>query len=250
MPQKNNWKPFPPEKLRQILDDLERKRPQGRAVAAFDADGTLWNTDLGEALFGYQVENKLVDLPEDPWGHYNWMKEHVSHPAAYLWLAQICKGVPLKQVQQWAEEAVAAMDLPIFDEQLRILEKLKELNVEIYIVTASIKWAVEPGAPRLGLTFDQVIGIETEVENGIVTDRQKGVITYREGKPEALVARTGGTKPYFAAGNTEGDLWLLESSLNLRLVMSAAPEGTENYPTESKMLALAKERGWHSHRYL
>lgn len=210
----------------------------------------MWDTDLGEALFSYQIENKLVPLPADAWGHYNWMKEHVNHPAAYLWLAQICKDVPLTLVREWAEKGVASKPLPIFESQQRVIAKLKELDVEIYIVTASIKWAVEPGALRLGLTHDAVLGIETEVVNGLVTDKQKGVITYREGKAQALLAHTGGVAPYFASGNTEGDKWLLEGASALRLVMSAAPEGSENWPTESRMLALAKERGWYSHRYV
>jgi phosphoserine phosphatase len=243
--------PFPAEKLSSLLDDLERRRPAGRAVAAFDADGTLWDTDLGEGLFGYQIAHGLVPLPADPWAHYEWMKEHVSHPAAYLWLAQINKGVALEKVREWAERAVAAMDpLPIFEEQRRVLEKLRELEVEVYIVTASIKWAVEPGARRLGLRDDQVIGIETEIDDGgAVTDKQKGVITYREGKAEALLARTGGLAPYFCSGNTEGDRWLLEAATSLRLVISAAPPGSENRATEDHMLALAATHGWLSHRY-
>ena len=246
----NNKKPFPKDKLAKLLDDLERRRPQGRAVAAFDADGTLWDTDLGEMLFGYQVDKKLVPLPADPWGHYEQLKTAVSHPAAYLWLAQICKGVELAKVREWAEAAVAKNDpLPIFDEQIQILKRLRSLDVEIYIVTASITWAVEPGARRLGLRDDQVIGIETEVVRGVVTDKQKGVITYREGKAQAILARTGGVAPYFSAGNTEGDKWLLECSTDLRLVMSASPDGTENGITEGKMLSLAAERSWYSHRY-
>lgn len=243
-------KPWPREKLQSLLNDLERLRPSGRAIAAFDADGTLWDTDLGEGLFAYQIKHGLVPLPEDPWGHYNWMKEHVSHPAAYLWLAQINKDIPLSQVREWAEAGVKDMEpLPIYEEQLRILEKLKSLEVEIYIVTASIKWAVEPGAVRLGLSPDQVIGIETEILDGRVSGQQKGVITYREGKSEALLARTGGEHPYFAAGNTEGDLWLLESSGALRLVMSSSREGTENWSTEQVMLKMARDLGWYSHRY-
>jgi len=241
--------PFSPQKLKQVLNDLEAHRPPGRAVAAFDADGTLWDTDLGEGLFQYQIANRCVPLPEDPWAHYQWLKDHVSHPAAYLWLAQINKDVPLAQVRSWAEAAVASSPLPIFEEQQRIMEKLRELDVEIYIVTASIKWAVEPGAKRLGLSADQVIGIETEVSGGLVTDVQRGVITYREGKASAILAQTNGIAPYFASGNTEGDRWLLECASHLRLVMSAAPEGSENWPTENIMLELAKARGWHAHRY-
>jgi phosphoserine phosphatase len=246
----NNKKPFPQDKLQKLLDELERRRPRGRAVAAFDADGTLWDTDLGEMLFGFQIDNKLVPLPADAWGHYEHLKVAESHPVAYLWLAQINKGVPLAQVRKWAEAGVAKHDpLPIFDAQLQILAKLRELEVEVYIVTASITWAVEPGARRLGLRDDQVIGIETEVVDGVVSDRQKGVITYREGKAEAILARTGGVAPYFCAGNTEGDKWLLECASELRLVMSASPEGTENGITEAKMLKLAADRGWYSHRY-
>ncbi len=243
-------KPWPKEKLSSFLEQLEKSRPQGRAVAAFDADGTMWDTDLGEGLFLHQITNKLVPLPEDPWAHYEWMKKNRGNPAAFLWLAQINNGYKIDEVRKWAEAAVAAKHLPIYDEQMRILEKLKSLQVEVYIVTASIKWAVEPGALRLGLTHDQVIGIETEVVAGTVTDKQKGIISYREGKPLALFEKTGGLKPYFASGNTEGDKWLLESASELRLVISSAPEGHENWPTESKMLALAKERGWHAHRYL
>lgn len=246
----NPLKPWPKDKLASFLDELEKNRPPGRAVAAFDADGTLWDTDLGEGLFLYQIENKLVELPADPWEHYEWMKKAKGNPAAFLWLAQICNGHSIEQVRKWAEAAVASKPLPIYDEQARIIEKLKSLEVEIYVVTASIKWAVEPGAKRLGLNYDQVIGIETEVVNGVVTDKQKGIISYREGKPLALLEKTGGLKPYFASGNTEGDKWLLESATKMRLVLSSAHEKHENWPTESTMLQLAKSKGWHSHRYL
>lgn len=250
------FQPFSPGNLEALLRDLEKSRPRGRAVAAFDADGTLWNTDMGEAFFDYQIKNDRIrselqePLPEDPWGHYTWLKEKVSHTKAYLWLAQILKGVELSKVRRWAEECASAEPLPVFKEQLRIIGKLNELHVEIYIVTASITWAVEPGARRLGIRENQVLGIETEVVGGRITDKPRGVITYREGKAEALLAATGGVKPYFCAGNTEGDKWLLEAATAKRLVISSAPEGTENYGTEMKMQAMAKEHGWYRHRYL
>jgi HAD superfamily phosphoserine phosphatase-like hydrolase len=240
--------PFPQEKLKSILEALEKRRPRGRAIAAFDADGTLWDTDLGEGLFRYQIEKKAVRLPTDPWAEYVRLKQIDRH-AAYLWLAQINKGVTLTQVRDWAEKAVASQPLPIFEEKKAIIQKLKDLDVEIYIVTASIKWAVEPGARRLGLSDQQVIGIETEVHDGIVTDQQRGLITWREGKPEALLQRTEGVRPYFAAGNTEGDLWLLEAATDLRLVVSAAPKDSRLWRTESRMLEIARQRGWFHHRY-
>ena len=47
--------------LESLLSDLRKRRPEraGR-FAAFNADGTLWDTDLGEALFNHQIKYKLV----------------------------------------------------------------------------------------------------------------------------------------------------------------------------------------------
>ena len=107
------------------------------------------------------------------------------------------------------EEAVDALHpVPIFEEQRRIIETLQDLGVEIFIVTASIQWAVAPAANFFGLPEKNVLGIETEVVNGIVTDQQKGDLTFREGKIQALFTATGGVPPYFSAGNTEGDQFL------------------------------------------
>ncbi|MGE3387759.1 MAG: HAD family hydrolase [Bdellovibrionales bacterium] len=235
------------------MKDLKTARAKhGRAIAAFDADGTLWNTDLGEALFDFQVRNKLLSgLPPDPWGHYQNLKVQVSHEVAYLWLAQINKGLPLKQVQEWAHKAVAEMaPVPVFKEVRALIDELHAMNVEVYIVTASIKWAVEPGAPLLGISPENVIGIRTRVVDGLVTDKQEGPITYKQGKVTGLLEATGGEKPFFCAGNTEGDLPLLESATDLRLVIAGSPENDRNYATERKMLAIAQDRGWYAQNYL
>jgi phosphoserine phosphatase len=237
--------------LEELFDRLKKAitkaRPaRGRAVAAFDADGTLWNTDLGEALFDYQVRNRLLpDLPPDPWAHYEHLKVDVSHEVAYIWLAQINQGLPLSQVQDWAKTAVAEMHpVPVYPEVKDLIAHLQSLDVEVYIVTASIKWAVEPGAHLVGLTPDHVIGIRTKVVGGKITTEQDGPITYRQGKVDGLLARTGGHRPFFCAGNTEGDLPLLESATDLRLVVSGSPADNTNYQTELRMLELAKKRGW------
>lgn len=237
--------------LNNFIDDLRRLRPKGRAVAAFDADGTLWDTDLGEALFQYQIKNKLVPLPNDAWNHYHRMKDEVSKRAAYLWLAQINKGVAITEVRKWAEEAVREVSpVPVFNEQKKIIEVLLELNVEVYIVTASVQWAVAPGAKLFGLPMENVLGIETEVVNGLVTDKQKGALTFREGKIQALLERTGGVAPFFAAGNTEGDQFLVEGATQMAMVVAASRPGTENFESERRMIEMAKTKGWYVQDHL
>lgn len=226
------------------------KKEHSQPVAAFDADGTLWDTDLGEAFFDYLIDHKLVSLPVDPWTHYEDMKK-VNKPAAYLWLAQICQGKTLDQIQQWAQQGVEEMKpLPIFEPQKKLIEYFLSEGVKVYIVTASVKWAVEPGALRLGLTYDDVIGIETHVQNGIITDQQKGDITYREGKVKALLNKNGNQIPFFASGNTEGDEALLASATHLSLAVSATRRDDRLFRTEASLLKLADKKGWLTHRFV
>lgn len=218
-------------------------------VAAFDADGTLWDTDLGETFFRYQIENQLVNLPMDPWNYYQDMKAK-NPEQAYLWLAQICSGKPISLIHDWAQTAVQkASPLPIFSEQKKIIELFQSKGIKIYIITASVKWSVEPGAEALGLTKENVIGVETRVENGCITDIQSGTITYRAGKVKALLEKTGGKKPFFASGNTMGDFQLLESATLLQLAVSAAPENEKLFKTEQELCTLANQRGWLTHRF-
>lgn len=231
---------------------LEQELSQNpRPVAAFDADGTLWDTDLGEAFFRYQIKNShLPNMPADPWAHYRDWKESGDPRPAYLWLAQINQGQKLTQVKDWAEASVAAFDpLPIFAEQQRWIELLLKNKVEVFIVTASIKWAVEPGALRLGLRHQDVIGVETKVTEGIVKAEQHGPMTYREGKPEALLAMTGGRKPFFCSGNTMGDYALLQSATRVGFAVGAATPEHELWKTEEDLRSKARAHGWLLHQF-
>jgi phosphoserine phosphatase len=246
------YKNFPTEFWTQLSNALEQElRTNPRPVAAFDADGTLWDTDLGESFFKWQIQNaNLPNLPADPWRHYRDWKEGGDPRPAYLWLAQINRGQSLKQVQDWAEKAVQdAEPIPIFEEQQKLIHWLLKHQVEVYIVTASVKWAVEPGARRLSLRDDQVLGVMTAVHNEVVTDQQFGLMTYREGKALALQEATGGQRPFFASGNTMGDFALLESATQLRLAVGAAPKGHELFETEENLRQEAISRGWLLHKF-
>jgi phosphoserine phosphatase len=246
------YKTFSPDIWAQINKTLDLVLQQdSQPVAAFDADGTLWDIDLGENFFEYIIQNKLVSLPPDPWEHYETMKRDPAGPQkAYLWLAQILKGQSLAKAQAWASKAVSELNpLPVFPEQKKLIELFLSRGVQILIVTASVKWAVEPGARALGLSDDHVIGIETSVENSMITDQLKGLITYRQGKAEALLKRTGGKKPFFSSGNTFGDLALMEASTRLRLAVTSSVPDDRLFRSEQELYSEAQKRGWMHHRF-
>lgn len=248
-----NYKPFPEAYWENINTALKEVKSLGEPLyAAFDADGTLWDTDLGENFFHYEIDEKKVELPADPWNHYLEMKKINDDPrSAYMWLAQINNGQPLEQVKKWAKEAFDQIQPnPIFAEQLKLIHLLKSNGVQVYIVTASIKWAVEPGARALGLTDDDVIGVESEVKSGIVTDIPVFPVTYRGGKTEALLKRTQRQRPFLCSGNTIGDLELLLSATHVRLAVSAASRDDRLFKTENELLQRAHEFSWLSHRFI
>jgi phosphoserine phosphatase len=247
-----NYKSYSQDIWTQIEKTLtELKKTSSSLVAAFDADGTLWDIDLGENFFHYQIDNKHMPLPPNPFEHYLEMKKINNDPRkAYVWLAQINQGKSLEQVRKWAQEAFdSVMPTPLFTEQKKLIELFKSHGVQVYIVTASIKWAVEPGALAMGLSHENVIGVETVVENGIITDVPVLPITYRGGKIEALLAKTK-QAPFFASGNTMGDFELLDHATHLRLAVSAASRDDKLFKTEHELATIAKEKNWLHHRFI
>lgn len=239
-------KTFPPSLLERIYLELETfAEEMDHPVAAFDADGTLWRVDIGELFFDFQIKSGALDLPADPWAHYRNLKIK-SPEAAYLWLAQINNGSSIDEVRKWSKQNVDALDpLPTFDFQFKIIEKLQELKFEIFVVTASIAWAVEPAAALYGIPSERVLGVKTKIIDGRVTLEQDGVVTYKKGKVDAILEATKGRAPAFVSGNTEGDLLLLESSVGSRLVVASAPKDDSLFVTEQKMQEIAKLKGWH-----
>lgn len=241
----NTW-----NQIQNLTEKVLNESP-GPHYAAFDADGTLWDMDMGEAFFDFQIKKcGLKGLPPDPWQYYNHEKEFGDTRKAYLWLAQINKGQTLKQVHAWAKQCKQEIpNIPLFPAQQKLIEYFQSKSVEIFIVTASVKWAVEPAADLYGIDYAHVMGIETETTDGIVTDKQKGNITWREGKAERILQMTGGKKPFFACGNTMGDFHLLECASEIRLAVASHNESEELFKTETQLTEEAQKRHWLHHRF-
>lgn len=235
------------KEMRVLIDNVKKAIDTGaHPVAAFDADGTLWDTDLGENFFKHQIKERLVELPPNPWEHYQDWHEKDPIPA-YLWLAQINAGKPINEVLNWAKTAIGNYPkVPVFGHMVELIHQLKKLNVDVYIVTASVKWAIQPAAELVGVDFDKVIGIRTRIDaNGIVTNEPEGAVTWREGKVHGIHEVTGGKAPVFAAGNSTGDLFLLDAASHVALANTLAAPHESYYPSEQELLREAIKRGWY-----
>ncbi len=248
---------FSPDIWEHLTKTLQRAVEQtspsvsAKRIAAFDADGTLWDSDAGETFFDWEIHRAgLNDLPADPWAHYHALKK-VNPITAYVWLAQINAGVPLAQVREWAQQCFAEHpQWPVFESQRRLITLLRSLDFEIFIVTASIKWAVEPVAALVGVDHDHVIGITTKLDsNGCVGMDAVHPITWRQGKADGLLGATGGVRPIIASGNTLGDIALLETASHVQLAISTQNTPGGLFDEEAKLAEEADRRGWLRHRF-
>ena len=180
---------------------------------AFDADGTLWPGDVGEAL--------LRDYSAPLYAEYE--QRVAKDPCeAYAWTALVMAGE--------SEAALESRSRRVFSHftpfgWTRVLAKC-----EAWIVSASPMWIVRVAAQSLGVPPKRVIAVE----------HARRPIPCREGKVACLSAL--GVRPALALGNGELDLPMLAYA---RAAVVVAPkEGPDN-----PLLQAAKARAWPVLRY-
>ena len=237
-------KPFSHSLKKQILApiDAHLAKSKGPYFAAFDADGTLWDSDVGENFFQYQID--FCNLPAlkglDPWAHYlNLKKQHP--PDAYRWLAKLCEPYPLQKIQSWANESLKKFPPKILGPQKELIAEFLKRNIQVYIVSASTHWAVEASVSLVGLPQTSALGV-----------KNTGTITWREGKRTALLEKTNGVAPLFCSGNSSGDTHLLECASLVRLAVQTQLTADIHpglFEDEQKLLAVATTRGWLTHHF-
>lgn len=196
-------------------------------LAAFDADGTLWSRDVGEAFLRHAGETGL--LRAWPKGDAVWKEyEHRLSGGDLVHAFEMCatafEGVPQAEVEAAARAFVDPQwNAYVFPPMRQLVEALHRAEAEVWVVSASPSWVVVPGAALLGIPAERVIATRAAVEGGVVQPRLAEAMPAFDRKAEAIVAAAG-RAPHFAAGNSEYDFALLESARVLALLVDP-PEG-------------------------
>lgn len=233
------------------LTEFVEKNSEGRRIALFDADGTLWRGDVGESFFRHQIERKTVPQApsRDPWGHY--IKEALEGDAAkaYGWLAQWNAGVEEADLVRWCEEYFRdTWTKMVFEPMREFTHMLLNSGFEVWVITGSPRWIVQAGVRGYGIPADRVIGTSVLVKDGVLTDVLEHEVPYRAGKAR-LYEKIIGSKPIFAAGNTYWDKEMLQLATSLQLAIHSEEKGEPNYDSEQKMYRLAQTNGWLTQRF-
>ncbi len=217
----------------------------GKKLACFDADGTLWNEDIGEAFFRWLAAGGLlpaVDSNRDWRSVYEEYEERVrkSRSEGYSWAVQCMAGLEEQQVRRWASQMAAAW--PNYRPAMAgLIGGLAESGWDVWLVSASNSWIVQAGAPMVGAAPANVLGIRVEISQGRLTNEIVRPVTCNRGKVEAI-EKTLGRLPDLAVGDSLGDLEMLESA-KLPLVVGRADKAN------SDLCTLGAQRGWATHLF-
>ena len=206
-------------------------------IAAFDADGTLWRDDIGEAFLRHLVSLGWVRLPDggDPYEEYE-RRVDQDKRSGYIFAAQLQNGLAVAEVQAEADRFAREWVPPRLISQVNELRDLcAGQGLQTVIVSASPVSIVIAGAKVLQIPESRCAGIEVQVVDGRFTDEPVEPVTYAAGKVAALPVR-GWTRPALACGDSaQGDTALLSAA---RIGVVVAP------PSGSPLSAMARDRGW------
>jgi phosphoserine phosphatase len=205
-------------------------------LAAFDADGTLWEGDIGEDVLQALIRGRLlVDPHDDAWEEY--ARRVRRDPAdGFAFAGRLMRGLDEATVREVSERVFAERFAnAVFPVVRFCLEHLAARGWDVYVVSASNRWSVEIGAAKLGIAPERVIGLSVAVEGGRLTDRLVGPVPTLEGKP-VLLRQIAGRDADVAFGNSVLDLPLL--------LTSATPVAVGSPYPGNRFLAQARKRGF------
>ncbi|MBK7860176.1 MAG: haloacid dehalogenase-like hydrolase [Archangiaceae bacterium] len=198
--------------------EVEALLPSSGTVV-FDADGTLWRGDVGDEL--------VRDL-----GHFDEYQRrvHADPIAGYTWAAEILFGLEEAEVLERCTRLFARQE--VFGFVRPLLQRLE--GAQVFIVSASPRWAVLPGAAALGIAPERVIAVDAPVSGGRI-GRVRTPIPCGEGKVHHL--ETLGLEPVLAFGNGDLDAPMLRHA---RAAVVVAPHGGP----DNHLVQLAVARRW------
>ncbi|CAN5808591.1 hypothetical protein BH09MYX1_BH09MYX1_06550 [soil metagenome] len=205
-------------------------------VAAFDGDGTLWSGDVGEDFFHAFVREgdfralattALVHVARahglevaDPTDGAPVARQlFEAYEAGTFHDASICELIAWAPAgRNWAEYRAffetrfppAMIKSRLHEETVALVEGVRRLGVEVFLVSASPKPVVESAAAAAGIPADHVLAATPRVDaSGMVQPSVNRPIPYGAGKVARLSERIGERPLVLACGDNAFDEQLL-----------------------------------------
>lgn len=113
-------------------------------------------------------------------------------------------------------------------ESLELLRILRADKFDIWVVSGSSKWSVEPVFEPLGIARKNIIGIELSEENGTLISQEILPVPIRKDKVAAFRKRTD-LIPVLVASDSRNDIPLLLYSSKMKVRINSRGRSTEEF---------------------
>jgi len=217
------------------IEQAARKQPGG--VVATDADGTLWDGDVGEDLFHAFVEHGVVH-PSAMQAIAREARDHALSDAgtaldvarrlyaAYTegrypeqraceLMAWCFGGWTCQAVSEFARATVDKLGLEarMHGEVMGLLGRARKAGIEVVLVSASPVAIVRAAGSRAGFDATHVVAAQSRWEGDVMLPDVERPIPYAGGKVQRLREHIGPDRPLYAAlGDNGFDVALLASA--------------------------------------
>jgi len=150
-----------------FIQEVLARRP---ALAAFDCDGTLWAGDAGADFFYWEIERGLVSREVADWA----LRRYDEYKAGRVDELTMCgemvtmhQGLAVEKIEAAACEFFETVVAPrIFPELLTLTRALAEQGCEIWAVSSTCNWVIEPAVKRFGIPANRVLAASVECPGG------------------------------------------------------------------------------------
>jgi phosphoserine phosphatase len=113
-----------------------------------------------------------------------------------------------------------------------VITFLQEQKVDIWAVSGSSTFSVEPVFRRLGVGPDRIIGIDLLADGDVLGSTARTPLPINAGKVDALRARCP-HRPFLVASDSPLDMPLLEYSSGLRLLVNTRSKPSTDFFAET-----------------
>ncbi|MCM4155704.1 haloacid dehalogenase-like hydrolase [Gramella sp. AN32] len=227
-----------------------------RKVAVFDCDGTLLGQSpyylADEALYNYAKEEfsekkdsislaKMAVIDSLLHGN-NVGMDYVQRRISFL------SGLSTTAVENIGEEMFhEKYEKKFYPEMKQLLANLEDYGFEIWVVTASPEILYQQFVSNnMGIPMNRIIGVKSVIHEGKITGMLVQPVPQDEGKANAIQTFIK-AKPLFVAGNSRGDLEMMNESVGLKMIVNPDDSNKMNSEKDESLNGHTLKQYWQDH---
>ncbi|MFA8449585.1 MAG: HAD family hydrolase [Bacteroidales bacterium] len=204
-------------------------------IAVFDFDGTIFGQTpyyiADEVICTYAIDNyigKENKSAEKSLKHLNNTLHNKKDPNHTIDRVYSFAGAKLDEIQNlsWNVYQAKYQD-KAYPEMQQLIANLYEYGFEIWVITGSPSVIYGKIASKIfGIPDSHIIGANSVIYNGVISDEIIPPVTMNNGKLIALETFIR-EKPLLIGGNSRGDIEMVQYSQGLKLMIN--PDNTKKY---------------------